>query len=321
MEEARLQGAAAQGRGERDPPAPLTLIVDDARLGAAVARELSAAERALERRGLRYVIARSTAAGDAEASARAVLEAGARFLVAVGDDVTVNAVVNGMIRDDAPVADDAVLGVLPAGVECDFAKTFGLPLEVERLAEHLTGERVYPIDVAKATFIGHDGRETSRYFANISQIGLGARITARASRLPTGLGRARYFSAFWLSLASYRRPEVEVKTGSRDFRGRATNVVVGNCQFARGMRISPRSFPGDGLLEVLVYAGPKSDAFTMLPKMWDGEQVPDENIVEYRAKRAEVDADRPLEVEVDGLYVGTTPVRVELVPRAIRVKI
>ena len=62
--------------------------------------------------------------------------------------------------------------------------------------------------------------------------------------------------------------------------------MIGNGQFADGgIRLSPRSFPGDGVLDALVFTGPKSDAYRMLPRIFrHGDHLPDPNIKELRAK-------------------------------------
>ena len=319
------------GSGEDLPPAatsqeehtvrgPLTVIVEGTqrRPGAEVVERTI--EETLRRHGLEYRIAMTDSERDATQVARDALAAGDRFLVAFGDDPTVSDVVNGMLNHDMPGAAEAVLGVLPRP-GCDFTKTFGLPDDPQRAARHLTGEGLYPIDVGRLTLTGGDGRQRVRYFVNLVQAGLGAAVTARAGGSPERVGRGKYFSAYWFTMATYRRPAVEVRTGSKEFEGTATSVVIGNCQFSRGVRLSPRSFPGDGFLDVLVYKGPKSDSFTKLPKMWSGDQVPDENIVEYRAKKIHLEADRPLPVEADGRVVGSTPATFELIPQAIRLKI
>ena len=111
-------------------------------------------------------------------------------------------------------------------------------------------------------------------------------------------------------------------TERKAYEGRAHNVVVANCQYyGGGMKISPRSWPGDGFLDVLVMVGPKSDAFTMLPKVYRGEHLPHRNVVELRARTVIVDADRPLVVEADGEVLGTTPASFEVLPQALRLKI
>ena len=99
-------------------------------------------------------------------------------------------------------------------------------------------------------------------------------------------------------------------------------MVVGNGRFGTGgFRVSPRSFPGDGVLEVLVHHGPKSQAFTSLPKSHHGEQVPSPHIAELRGNRVRVVTDPALRVAVDGLAIGRTPAVFEVLPRALRLKV
>ena len=96
-------------------------------------------------------------------------------------------------------------------------------------------------------------------------------------------------------MATFRVPDLTVTADDRSYHGRAHEVVLGNTQQARGgIRVSPRSFPGDGVLDVLVMRGPRSDHYTLLPKMFMGEQLPNPGIVELRAReRVEIDGSRP----------------------------
>jgi diacylglycerol kinase (ATP) len=87
------------------------------------------------------------------------------------------------------------------------------------------------------------------------------------------------------------------------------------------MQISPKSEPDDGVLDVLVMVGPKSDAFTMLPKVYRGTHLPHRNIVELRAGRVRVDADLPFQIEADGEILGTTPATFEVIRNLIRLKV
>ncbi len=286
-----------------------------------VGAELPELERQLLSRRLGYRIEETRGPGDASRAAREALEAGERFIVAVGGDGTVHEVVNGMVVDDRAVAEDAVLGVVAAGSGCDFVRTFGLPGDVPRAAGHLEGERIYRIDVVRAEY-QRDGRSVVRYVPNIAEVGLGAAVVERAQRLPRRLGRSRYFWSFWLSVKRYRPGEIRVKVDRKEWTGRANNVVVANCQFyGGGMKISPRSYPGDGLLEVQISTGPKSDAFTMIPKIYRGEHLPHPHIKELRGREIVIDADRPLPVEGDGEVLGTTPARFSVVPEVLALKI
>jgi YegS/Rv2252/BmrU family lipid kinase len=278
--------------------------------------------RELDARGLEYRVALTTQRGDAGRLAREALQGGERFLVAVGGDGTIHEIVNGMVQDDQPVLPGAILGVIPAGSGCDFVKTFGLPEDTPRAVEHLDGGNTYTIDVGKITFIGDDGVETVRYFPNIAEAGLGGSVVERAERLPRRMGRSRYFFGFWFTLPGFKPVTVKVEAGPKSFEGRAHNVVVANGQYyGGGMRISPRSYPGDGFLDILVMKGPKSDAFTTIPKVYRGEHLPHKNMLEMKAKKVTVQTERPYRIEADGEVLGTTPATFEVISHPIAVKI
>jgi YegS/Rv2252/BmrU family lipid kinase len=253
--------------------------------------------------------------------ARRALEEGDRFLLAVGGDGTANEVVNGMFEDDRAVEPGAVLGVVAANSGCDIVRTFGLSQDPAAAVERLTVGDVYEIDVGKATVRDRDGTAT-RYFLNMAQVGLGGLAAARAARLPRFLHGSRRFWGYWLAMATYRRPAVRMRGDRRDFDGVVSNVLVANLQFAGdGMLVSPRSWPEDGYLDLQVWTGPKSDSFTLLPKMFIGEHLPHPHILEYRSTRVDVESDRTLRVEVDGEPIGATPATFEVLPRALRFKV
>lgn len=303
------------------PFGTLVLIIDPRSGRGQVGQELPEIERQLQSKKLAYRLIETSTQGQATETAQAALEAGDRFLVAVGGDEIVHAVVNGMIQDDRATADDAVLGVIPAGSGCDFVRTFGLPGDVIKAVRHLADDQTYRIDAGKASYLDGDS-EGVRYFANIAEAGFGGAVARRASRLSGRLKKSSYFLGFWISLLRQRSFEVEVKADRKSFSARANNVLVANCQFARGgMRVSPRSYPGDGLFDVQVNTGPRSEAFTMIPKMYRGEHVPSPTIKELRGREITVEADRPLPVHADGRFLGTSPAVFAVLPQAIMLKI
>ena len=75
------------------------------------------------------------------------------------------------------------------------------------------------------------------------------------------------------------------------------------------------------MLEVQISVGPKSEAFTLLPKIYRGEHVPHPNIKEMRGRVIAVDAERPLQIEGDGEVLGTTPATFTVLPEVVALKI
>ena len=306
------------------PFGPLVLIANPRAGRGKVEAALPKVERILRDEGLGYRIVRTTHPGHATEAAREALLAGERYLVAAGGDGTVHEVVNGMIRDGRPLVPDAVLGVVAAGSGCDFVRSFGLPGDAVQAARHLAGDDVRTIDVGTVTCADGDAA-TTRYFVNIAEAGLGGAVVARAAGL-TGVGRllggVRYACAFWLTLPGFRPAAVRLDADGHAYGWRAFNVVVANCRFyGGGMQISPKSDPGDCLLDVLVMTGPKSDSFTTLPKVYRGTHLPHRNIAELRARQVHVEADRPVPVEADGELLGATPASFGIIPGVIRLKV
>jgi diacylglycerol kinase (ATP) len=310
------------------PPAGLTLVVDLAAGEAEARRRLDVAAATLRARGVGPIVVDAWGPGGAADAIRAV-DAG-RLPVIVGDDRSIRAAVAALVMAPAAGADTEgaeaastgrTLGVMAAHGQVDFVRTFGIPPDKPAFAaERLLTAPPYAVDVAEVTYVDDSGSERRTYFVGLAEVGFGGAAVRReaASRFR----RTAAFSAFWRARLMFRAPVVRVSGERRTFEGRAHDVIVGNAQFGRhGIRLSPRSFPGDGVLDLLIMTGPPSQQVRLLPKMFQGEHVPDDSIHEYRARRIRVESDRPVPLHADGEYLGTTPARFALLPEAITLRI
>ncbi|MEP6758064.1 MAG: diacylglycerol kinase family protein [Actinomycetota bacterium] len=302
------------------PFGPLAVLIDPRTGDRRVADEV---ERALAAGGFEYRLQVADTSEELSRLSGAALEEGYRFVTAVGDDATVQDVVNGLFRDGRPLVEAPVLGVIAANTGCDLSLSFGLPRDVAGAVAHLAGDHTYPFDVMKIAVTGADGQRVIRYAHNIAAVGFHAAATIAAGRAGRG-GNLRRFLGFWRAYASTRVQTLTIGTDRKTVQTRAWSVVIGNGQFADGgIRLSPRSFPGDGVLDALVFTGPKSDAYRLLPRIFrHGDHVPDPHITELRAKlKIDVTAPRPQPVVADGVALGTTPVTFQIVPQQILLKV
>ncbi len=321
-DEVREKPGRREAPGVTSPFGPLTLIVNPG-AGRRTQAAVPTIERTLRSLGLDHQLRTTEGPGDATRLARRALDEGSRFVVAVGGDGTVHEVVNGMLTADRPAVPDPVLGVVASGSGCDFIRTFGLPSRPAEAAGRLAGSDVRQLDVVKITYVDGEGRQAVRYFANIAEAGLGGSTARRAARLPRVLGASRYFLAFWLTLPMFRAGSMRIEVdGAMGYEGRAVNVVVANCRFfGGGMHVSPRSDPADGALDIAVFTGPKTNSFTLLPRVYKGRHLPHANIVELKGRLVGLDAERPFDIEADGEVLGTTPATVEVLRHAIMLKV
>src|SRR5437867_193997 len=113
--------------------------------------------------------------GDGTEMARRGIENGRKFIIACGGDGTINEVANGIIE----TGEDVELGILPSGTGGDFRRSLNIPPGTREAARALKRSEAKLIDVGKVRFHDHDDREISRYFLNVSSVGLAASIIER----------------------------------------------------------------------------------------------------------------------------------------------
>lgn len=306
------------------PFGPLAVIVDPDAAGGRVGGRLSDIRRAIEATGLDHRLDVASAERPTQDLATAALDDGLRYLAVAGDDGSVHDAVNGMFRDGRVIAEDAVVGVVPAGADGDLIRTFGLPGDVDASVRHLLGDNRYPFDLMKIAVTGPGGNTIVRYAHNVAEVGFHAAAWERMATLPSWLGGARRFVGFWGAYATNRVRDLRLVTDRKEHELRGWSVVVGNGQFTQGgLRLSPRSYPGDGVLDLLAFIGPKSQAYRMLPRLFrHGDHIPDPQIKELRVKlTVRVEADRPMPVVADGRHLGSTPVTFQVVPQQISLKL
>jgi len=251
--------------------------------------------------------------------AREAADAGARLLVIVGGDGTVNEVVNGIAgRLDVEVA------VIPRGTGWDFVRTYRIPRRLEDAAEVALHGRTRTIDLGRAHYRGWGGSKGESLFANIASAGMSGAIAKRANESSKALGgKASYLWATLTVFSRWRNDEVRVKVDDDERRGRMHDVVVANGRyFGGGMEICPGAEPDDGLFDVLLIGDlTKRDLLLTLPKTYRGKHLPHPKAEVLRGSSVEVETAAPLPVELDGEQPGTTPTRFEVVPQALRLRV
>ena len=250
--------------------------------------------------------------------AKQATESGAKLLVAVGGDGTVQEVVNGLAGREAELA------VIPRGTGWDFVRTYGIPGKLDGAVEVALEGHTSEIDLGRARYRTWDGAERESLFANIASAGMSGAIAKRANETSKSLGgKASYLWATLAVFSRWRNDEVRVLVDGEEHTGRMHDVVVANGRyFGGGMRICPDAEPDDGLFDVLLIGDlTKRDLLLTLPKTYRGSHLPHPKATLLRGASVEVETAEPLPVELDGEQPGTTPVAFEVVPRALRLRV
>jgi diacylglycerol kinase (ATP) len=246
---------------------------------------------------------------------------GATTLVVVGGDGTVHEVVDGLARSGGGA--QVELGVIPLGTGRDFARSLRIPKRIDEALEVARSGRVRTIDLGRATYTTGDG-EAQAYFANFAGAGISGAIADRANRTSKALGGKLSF--FWATLAVFSRwqpAEMTIEIDGERRHARLLEALAMNGDYtAGGMWVAPEASPEDGAFDVvLIGAFSKAEFATTFPKIYRGRHVSHAKVEIVRARELRVDAPSPLPIVLDGEQPGTTPVRFELVPSALRVRV
>jgi diacylglycerol kinase (ATP) len=216
------------------------------------------------------------------------------------------------------------LAVIPRGTGWDFARSLGVPRGIDRAARVALEGDLREIDLGQATFRTWAGDEGEAYFANVGSAGISGAIARRANDTSKALGGK--VSYYWATLTVYfgwQTNVMRVAVGDDTREARMIDVVVANGRYiAGGMMLCPEAEPDDGQFDVLLIGDVTTrDLLFVLPKTYRGRHLPHPRLEVLRGRSVTIDADEPLPLELDGEQPGTTPVRFELVPRALRVRV
>ena len=86
-----------------------------------------------------------------------------------------------------PIRPGAAFGILPRGTGGDLRRTLGVIGDLRSAARHLRGE-TRSVDVGRVDYTDGEGGLASRYFINVGEVGVGARVVEIANRSSKLLG-------------------------------------------------------------------------------------------------------------------------------------
>lgn len=257
----------------------------------------------------------TNSSAELEKSARVAISQGCRALIAMGGDGTFQALAN------AVFGADVLLGVLPCGGGNDFAAALGLPENPLKAADALLRGQPRFVDLARVRTV--EGR--TRLYAGGGGVGLDAEAMQYASGVYRWFpGRLRYLASALRALVGHKALEVRIDfpgSGLDPYEGKGLLVAALNSpSYGAGVRLAPGAAMDDGLLDVVMieYLG-KIGALALLPRLIGSGEVRTTRLKRWKAQRIRLTTNRPSSFHGDGEIIGTAPVEIEVVPRAIQV--
>jgi diacylglycerol kinase (ATP) len=278
------------------------LLISNPASGGADADILGKIEASLGTLGELHVLRPARDSFDQEVRAAAE---DADVVVTAGGDGSLNYTLNAL-HDSL---DDVTLALVPMGTGNDLARTLGIPHDPEQAATSFGRAATRTLDVGRASGPGVD-----RLFINACMGGFPVRANEaiddqtkkRLGPVAFWVGGAKALSDFSTSRVLLDGVEVSDCIAAGVGNGRTCGG---------GIEVWPRAQPDDGILDGCVLASPNPPAAVKVAaKVKAGTHEELEEVVTRRARRITIDADPPIEFNVDGELVDLhSPATFELV--------
>ena len=265
-----------------------------------------------EKAGAEINILETEYAGHARNMARTVDIDGYDGFCAIGGDGTMHEIINGMMnREDGQ---KLPIGLVTGGTGNSFMHDLDCLDPVEAVQRILTN-RTRKIDLFKAEAAGN------LYFGfNIVGWGMPTDINLLAEKM-RWLGGQRYNIASILEVLKFKTRLARIEIDGRNIVADFGFVIGCNTMYTgKGMKMAPLARLDDGLLDLLIVrkAG-RIKLLRMFPKIFSGKHIADP-IVEYRqVRKFSIYPEEQSTLNIDGEMLGSTPVKVEILAKAIEV--
>lgn len=219
-------------------------------------------------------------------------------VAAVGGDGTLNEVVSGLMRLEAP----PLLGYLPQGSTNDFASSLCLPAKPQEAAAAMAAAAPRKLDV---------GRWNERYFVYVASFGAFTRSSYTATQAAkNALGHLAYILESMKDVGSLRPYRIRLTADGETLDGEYLFGAVCNSTSIGGlMKLDPeRVVLDDGKFELLLIPNPRTAAdLQNLVMALLNQQYDREGLIFRHVSSIHLETEEELPWSLDGEYAPSLP--------------
>jgi diacylglycerol kinase (ATP) len=233
------------------------------------------------------------------------------LLILGGGDGSVSSVVDFLAHQDV------TLGLLPLGTANDFARTLGIPADIEGACRTIASGKTVDVDL---------GLAGDNYYVNVASVGLGVEATRALSPwMKKRVGPLAYPAAAIQAFLKHEpfSARLTFPDGDREpvEYDRLLQVAVGNGRFyGGGMVVSPESGIDDRRLDVYaIELGRHRDLVGVARYLKSGDFIRNESVAQHRTERVRLETVPELAVNIDGEVVTRTPQDFSVAHNALKV--
>lgn len=298
------------------------VIVNPTSGSGKAAKKIKEIEAKLKAANIKYDIDFTECRGHAIELSKVAIENGFRQIIVVGGDGTNHEVMNGIMQQKVVPSNNITQCLIPVGTGNDWIKTHKLPRDIDTIIQNIKNGKTQLQDIGKATFQTGKGQD-ERYFLNVAGLAYDAFIAEKMNDNPKLVkNKFVYFYLILRCLFQYKPQNTRISFNGQTVENQYYTINIGVCKYSGGgMQLVPHAIPDDGLF-ALTTVGSMSvlGVIASTPYLYGGRIAKHPRAFVTQTKFVKIESldNESILLELDGEFVGVSPLEIEMIPKAFR---
>ncbi len=311
------------------------IIIGNPIAGGGAIKKINKALDIFKNRGFNVQLLLTENRGDAELFAKKNAGKPSTLIISAGGDGTYNEVANGLVNSNTPMA------IIPVGTTSVLAKELKMPSNISKAIDFIINGKIQSVHLGKISFdknshsvsrffllmagIGFDGdavfgvnKQIKKYFGKLGYISSGLNVLLKYQPQPMNIIAYDADVIKKGDKIDFQKPTQEEQRANKTFSLTGYSVVIGKAAcYGGNFKITPHARLTDPAFYMFVA---HSKSILSILRYFAGVAV---NMhlrysdVSY-LKTSKVEIWGNSKVQIDGDYIGTTPIRIEVAPNALK---
>ena len=263
-----------------------------------------------EASGIELFIIETTFAGHAKELANQLDLTEYDGFIGIGGDGTLHEIINGMLS--RPDENKIPIGIIPGGSGNSYMHDLNLtdPLKA---AKAIIQRNTKFLDTAQVE-VNH----VVKYANNLIGWGLVTDVGKKAEHY-RWMGTNRYTILSVMEVFHHKSRSAALIMDDKKIEDEFTFIIACNSMHVgKGMKMAPKARLDDGLIDLIVIRAGASRIrlLQVLPKLFDGSHINEPEVEYYQTSKFSLIPETDEILNIDGEIMGSTPIKVKMIPKA-----
>ena len=230
--------------------------------------------------------------------------------IGIGGDGTLHEIINGMLS--RPDGNKIPIGIIPGGSGNSYMHDLNLTDPLKAAKAIIQGNTKF-LDTARVE-VNH----VVKYANNMIGWGLVTDVGKKAEH-HRWMGTNRYTILSVMEVFHHKSRSAALIMDDKKIEDEFTFIIACNSMHVgKGMKMAPKARLDDGLIDLIVIRADVSRTrlLQVLPKLFDGSHINEPEVEYYQTSKFSLIPEMDEILNIDGEIMGSTPIKVEMIPKA-----